>query len=137
MIKLMEFLKRIISRWFNNSFINNMVIHIISYTFLGFITYLFIRNFNIFDTLQIFIFSIIFFAIFMYISDNFKLSNYKFIKFLQKLVFIFSIFGIIALILYLFDINIFDSVFYDTDSADSDTVNNTVSNINNDNNVKG
>lgn len=115
MIKLMEFLKRILSRRFNSP-INNMVIHIISYTFLGFISYLFIRNFNIFDSLQIFIFSIISFAIFMYISDNFKLSNYKFIKFLQKLVFIFTIFGIIALILYLLDINIFDSVFCDTDS---------------------
>ncbi len=97
MIKLMKILKRILSRRFNSP-INNMVIHIISYTFLGFIIYLFIKNFNIFDTLQIFIFSIISFAICMYISDNFILSKYKFIKFIQILVFIFSIFGFILIL---------------------------------------
>nr|YP_009504990.1 hypothetical protein [Lyophyllum shimeji]AWW14109.1 hypothetical protein [Lyophyllum shimeji] len=111
-IKLMEFLKRFLSP---NSPMSNMVIHIISYAFLGIITYLFIRCTNIFDILQIFIFSIISFAICMYISDNFKLSNYKFIRFIQLLVFIFTIFGFIALILYLLDINIFGTVFADND----------------------
>lgn len=101
----MEFLKRILSL---NSPAKNMVINIISYTFLGFMTYLFISIFNIPDTVRIFIFSILSFAIFMYISDNFKLSNYKFIKFLQIFVFILTIFGFIVLILYLFDLNIFD-----------------------------
>ena len=121
MIKLMEFLKKILSRRLNSP-INNMVIHIISYTFLGFITYLFIRNFNIFDSLQIFIFSIISFAIFMYISDNFKLSKVNFIKFLQILVFIFTILGFIALILYLLDIYIFDSVFCEFSNINKNTI---------------
>lgn len=111
-IKLMEFLKRILSP---NSPISNMVIHIISYVFLGVITYLFIRFTNIYDILQIFIFSIIYFAICMFISDNFKLSNYKFIKFIQILVFIFTILGFIALILYLLDISIVDTVFCNND----------------------
>lgn len=97
--------------------LNNMVIHIISYAFLGFITYLFIINFNIFDTLQIIIFSISYFATFMFISDQFKLSEFKVIKFLQVLVFIFTIFGFIALILYLLDISIFDTVFCDNSTS--------------------
>lgn len=80
---------------------NNMVINIISYIFLGFIIYLFMWDLKLVDTFQIFIFSIISFAISMFIYDNFKLSNNKFIKILQKFVFINSILVIIGLILYL------------------------------------
>lgn len=71
---------------------------------------------KIVDTFQIFIFSIISFAISMFISDKFKLSNNKFIKILQKFVFINSILIIIGLILYLFDVSIFNTVFCDSDS---------------------
>jgi hypothetical protein len=90
---------------------NNMVINIISYTFLGIIFYLFMWDFKIFEILQIFIFSIFSFAINMFISDKFKLSNNKFIKILQKFVFINSILALIALFLYLFDVSIFNTVF--------------------------
>lgn len=62
---------------------------------------------KIFNFFQIFIFSIISFAISMFISDNFKLSNNKFIKILQKFVFVNSILALIGLILYLFDVSIY------------------------------
>jgi len=45
----------------------------------------------------------------MFISDNFKLSNNKFIKILQKFVFINSFLFIIGLILYIFDVSIFNT----------------------------
>ena len=103
---------------------NNMLINIISYTFLCIIFYLFMWNWkwniNIFDVFQIFIFSIISFAISMFISDKFKINNNKYIKFLQKLVFSSSILVLIGLILYLFDVSIFNTVFCDTDSDSSD-----------------
>ena len=103
---------------------NNMVINIISYTFLGIIFYLFMWDFKIFQIFQIFIFSIFSFAISMFISDKFKLSNNKFIKILQKCVFINSILALIGLILYLFDISIFNTVYCDSDSESDDENNN-------------
>jgi hypothetical protein len=71
---------------------------------------------KIFDIFQIFIFSIISFAISMYISDNFKLSNNLFIKILQKLVFINSILALFCFIFYLLDISIFSTLFCEGDS---------------------
>jgi hypothetical protein len=110
--------KDFISILLNNSFCENeknnkynMVINIISYTFLGIIFYLFMWDFKIFKIFQIFIFSIFSFAISMFISDKFKLSNNKFIKILQKFVFINSILALIGLILYLFDVSIFNTIF--------------------------
>lgn len=108
----------------NNSYIskvkNNkktyMVINIISYTYLGIIFYLFLWDLKIFKIFQIFIFSISYFAISMFISDKFKLSNNKFIKILQKFVFINSILALIGLILYLFDVSIFNTVFCESES---------------------
>lgn len=97
---------------------NNMIINIISYTFLSIIFYLFMWDFKIFKILQIFIFSIFSFAISMFISDKFKLSNNKFIKILQKFVFINSILALIALFLYLFDVSIFNTVFCEDGSED-------------------
>lgn len=106
-----------------------MVINIISYTFLSIIFYLFMWDLKIFKFFQIFIFSIISFAISMFISDNFKLSNNKFIKILQKFVFVNSILALIGLILYLFDISIFNTLFCDSDS-DNDLENNQNKEIN-------
>jgi drug/metabolite transporter superfamily protein YnfA len=57
------------------------------------------------------IFSIISFAVSMFISDKFKLSNNKLIKILQKLVFINIILVFIGFILYIFDIEIFGRVY--------------------------
>ena len=71
---------------------------------------------RIFDIFQIFIFSIISFALSMYISDNFKLSNNLFIKILQKLVFINSILALFGFIFYLLDISIFSTLFCEGDS---------------------
>jgi len=95
---------------------NNIVINIISCTFLGIILYLFVWSFKVFNIFQIFIFSLFSFAIYMFISDKFKLSNNTFIQILQKFVFINSILVLIGLILYLFDFSIFDTVFCDNDS---------------------
>jgi hypothetical protein len=71
---------------------------------------------RIFDIFQILIFSIISFAISMYISDNFKLSNYLFIKILQKLVFINCILVLLGFIFYLLGVSIFPTLFCDGDS---------------------
>jgi hypothetical protein len=90
---------------------NKILINIISYTFLGFMFYLFIGDINILDIFQVFIFSIISFALSLFIRDNFKLSNNKIIKILQKFVFINCILALIGLILYLFDVNIFNTIF--------------------------
>jgi hypothetical protein len=97
---------------------NNLVINIISGTFLVVIINLFISNLNIIKSLQIVIFSIFSFAISMFISDKFKFSNSKFIKFLQKFVVFNSILALIGLILYLFEFNIFNKIFSDSDSED-------------------
>lgn len=72
---------------------------------------------RIFDFIQIFIFSIFSFAISMFISDKFKLSNNKFIKILQKLVFtniIIALFGLIGYLLVQSD-SIFNTIFCEND----------------------
>jgi|SRR5882757_2762888 len=79
------------------------IINIISYTFLVVIIYFFIWDLRISDFFQIFIFSIFSFAISIFISDKFKLSNNKFIKILQKLVFTNIILALFGLIGYLLD----------------------------------
>jgi hypothetical protein len=89
------------------------IVNIISYIFVSFIIYLFIWDLRIFDISQIFIFSIISFAISMYISDNLKLSNNLFIKILQKLVFINSILVLLGFIFYLLGVSIFPTLFCD------------------------
>jgi len=96
------------------------LINISSYIFLYSLFYLFVWDLRIFDFFQIFIFSIFSFAISMFISDNFKLSNNLFIKILQKLVLINSILALLGFIYYLLDISIFPTLFCDVDS-DNDT----------------
>lgn len=54
----------------------------------------------------------------MYISDNFKLSNSLFIKFLQKLVFTSIIIASLSFIGYLLDVSNFSTLFCDGDSDD-------------------
>jgi hypothetical protein len=92
------------------------IINIISYIFLFIIINLFLWDLRIFDIFQIFIFSIISFALSMYISDNFKISNNLFIKILQKLVFINSIVALFGFIFYLFDVSVFSTLFCEGDS---------------------
>jgi len=64
----------------------------------------------------------------MFISDNFKLSNNKFIQNLQKFVFTINILALIGLILYLFDIFIFNTVFCNNVNEINNEVNNTETN---------
>lgn len=64
----------------------------------------------------------------MFISDNFKLSNNKFIQNLQKFVFTINILALIGLILYLFDVSIFNTVFCDNVDEINNEVNNTETN---------
>jgi hypothetical protein len=97
-----------------------MLINIISYIFLSIIFGYFMWDFKVFQTFQIFVFSIFSFAISLFISDKFKLSNIKFIKILQKFVFINIILALIGLILYLFQDLIFETIYCDGDS-DSET----------------
>lgn len=61
----------------------------------------------------------------MYISDNFKLSNNLFIKFVPKLVLINSILALLALICYLLDISILPTIlcYGDSDNEDSNSGN--------------
>lgn len=115
------------------------IINIISITFLGLLFYLFMGALpngwgKIISIFQIIIFSLISFALTMFISDNFKLSNNKFIKILQNFVFINSILVLIGLILYLFDINILNTVFCsdvsDTYLKEAGNIKNTEMNIN-------
>ena len=60
----------------------------------------------------------------MFISDNFKLYNNKFIQNLQKFVFTINILALIGLILYLFDVSIFNIVFCDNVNEINNEVNN-------------
>jgi len=85
----------------------NLFINIISVIYLGVLIYLFIWDLNFLKSFKIIIFTIISFSISMYISDNFKLSNIKFIKNLQKFVFFNCILAFIGLIFYLLDVSIF------------------------------
>lgn len=107
---------------------NKTVINIFSYTYLGIISYLFLWDLNLSKIYQILIFSIISFAISMFISDKFKLSNNKFIKILQKFVFINIILVLITLILNLFGVSMINTVFCENDSDSEDENNNEVNN---------
>lgn len=125
--KILIFTRINFARWC--SMIGVAMVNIFLYALLGIIFYLFISDLcegpstsnaagwdlKFSNTLQIFIFTIISFAVSTFISDNFKLSNIKFIKFLQKFVFINSIISLIGLIFYLFDISIFNTIFCDSD----------------------
>jgi flavodoxin len=77
------------------------------------------------DFFQIFIFSIISFAISIFISDKFKFSKNKFIKILQKLVFTNIILALFGFIGYLLDVSIFNIIFCDNDDEIGDALQET------------
>ena len=58
-------------------------------------------KYSLFEMFQIIIFTLYFFAVFIFISDNFKISNNKFIKFIQKLVFFNCILALIVILFFL------------------------------------
>lgn len=104
-------------------YINNIrIINSILYGILAILSYVFIHNTSITGFIVIFIFTIIFFSIFMYTSDNFKLSNNLFIKILQKFVFLIIKIALIVLFLNIFDISLFDKIFCDSDDEDNNEV---------------
>lgn len=75
------------------------VINFILYIILGIISYFFLYDLTLNKVIQIFIFTLISFAISMYISDNYTLSKNLFIKLLQKLVFSIMNLSLIVFIL--------------------------------------
>ena len=120
MFRVLKFLKRIYVsliikvKDFGNIFTKNsyfsidvekFFINSISYGVLAILSYFFIRNSSITGLFIIFIFTIIFFLISMYISDNFII-----------------IIALISLFLNIFDISLFDKIFCDSDDEDNNEV---------------
>jgi hypothetical protein len=112
---LRTMLTSIINNKIVNKTINNKIINIILYILFGILMYLFFGDLKIFNTFQIFISSLISLSISLFISDKFKFSNNKFIKILQKFIFINSIFVLIVLILSFFEFFSFSTISYDDD----------------------
>lgn len=83
------------------------VINIILCLFLGLASYIFLYDLTSIKFIKILIFTIISFAISMFISDNYTLSQNIYIKFLQKLVFLILKLSLIVFILEILDISIF------------------------------
>ena len=86
------------------------VINIILYLFLGIISYNFIYDLTSIKIIKILIFTLISFALSMYISDNYTLSKNIYIKILQKLVFLIFKLSLIVFILEILDISIFNKI---------------------------
>ena len=112
MFRVLRFLKRIYVsliikvKDFGNIFTKNsyfsidvekFFINSISYGVLAILSYFFIRNSSITGLFIIFIFTIIFFLISMYISDNFII-----------------IIALISLFLNIFDISLLDKIFWES-----------------------
>jgi hypothetical protein len=68
--------------------INSQIITILSLLYLGilFVSFMWLFDYNLLDMLQFLILSLFSFAVSIFISDNFKFSNNKFIFLLQKFV---------------------------------------------------
>lgn len=75
------------------------VINIILYLFLGIASYNFLYDLTSIKVIKILIFTIISFALSMYISDSYTLSKNIYINILQKLVFLILILSLIVFIL--------------------------------------
>ena len=106
---------QLINSLFRKYYINiNNIINILSLIYIGILFYYFMLMFeiNLFKMFQIFLFSIFSFALFFYISDNFKYSNNKFIKFIQKFVIFNSIFVLIVLIGLILYLSVFNNLTY-------------------------
>ena len=103
-------------KFFSN---NTKVINSLLYAFLAYLSYLFFYDLNFYNAIQIFVFSILSFAISMYISDRYKYSNNLFIKILQKLVFISIKFVLIVFLLSIFDISLFNTILCDSEDEEN------------------
>jgi len=80
-------------------------------------------EFNLFEMFQIIIFTLFSFAVSIFISDKFKFSKNKFIKFIQNFVIFNSILALICInrfnsLLLELDVSIFNTIFIFCDSDD-------------------
>jgi hypothetical protein len=94
---------------------DSKVFYIITYMIVLFNVYILIYFFNSYEILKLIILSIFILPIVIFISENYKLSNNKIIKTLQVFVAIFVILRLIIYFLYLFEINIFEKTYCDSD----------------------
>lgn len=83
--------------------INSPILVLLSLLYLGSLSFVFMWMFpyNLIDMFQIIILSLFSFAVSIFISDNFKFSNNKFIFYLQNFVFYSFIYLILVIILVL------------------------------------
>lgn len=95
---------------------------LLSLLYLGtlFFSFMWLFDYKLIDMFQFIILSLFSFAVSIFISDNFKFSNNKFIFLLQKFVSYSLNFALIVLVgwmLYLVGVNlpIFGSIFFDSD----------------------
>jgi len=89
------------------------------------IFFMWIFKYTLIEMFQITVLSLCSFSIFLYISDNYKFSNNKYIFWLQKFVYYSLIFALIVLVgwlLYLVgvNLNILGSIYCDSDDEDDD-----------------
>ena len=90
-----------------------------------FFTFMWFFDYKLIDMFQLIILSLFSFAVFIFISDNFKFSNNNFIFLLQKFVSYSLNLALIVLvgwILYLLGVNlsIFGSIFCDSDDEEAE-----------------
>lgn len=122
----------IISVHLKNSFFakKSHIMTLLSLVYLGtlffYFYFMWVFDSKLFDMFQIILLSLFYFAVSIFISDNFKFSNDKFIFLLQKFVSYslnFSLIVLVGLMLYLVGVNlsVLVSLFCDSEAAeDSD-----------------
>ena len=94
------------------------LINLMLYAFLSIISYIFLYDLNSIKVIKIFIFTLIYFAFSMYVTDNYTLYKNMFIKFIQQLVFSFLTLFLGAFILDILDIYIINKIAsYMTDAV--------------------
>ena len=108
----------------------NQRINFISFILQGtlFYSYMWLIKFNLFDLFQLIIFTLFSFALSIFISDKFKFSENKIIKFIQKFLFfncILALIVLIGLILYflVLDVSIFNIIFFDSEGEEDENNN--------------
>ena len=116
------------NRLFSNN-IKSPILTLLSLLYLGtlLISFMWIFEYNLIDMFQLIILSLFSFAVSIFISDNYKFSNNKFIFWLQKIVYYSFNFALIVLVgwmLYLVGVNlsILGSIFLDSDVSSVSSV---------------
>ena len=121
---LIRFFQRIFSSLFNKFWLfysNYPLIYIgILYFISAIFIYLLFLFYTSIDIIIIFIFTIISFAIFMYISDNYKYSRNIYIRKIQKFVFIVIKISLLGYLFSFLNLPILNTLFCDSDDEDDD-----------------